>query len=591
MRQNTPRLWLLSASLPILVSSLNLISQPALAATESDTVEHQPNKTLQKPHTMGVYSSAAIPQQNNSMNAAKPHRLIQKRVKPEAHLDLNSHLPLTPLPLTPSHVPLSSTSSGSLDTQSLTNAAVPFTPKMAPNSYVQSTGTVAPPAKHASVEASAALHRPRTAASTLSDSTEVGEVPAPMRRLIFEMPKLTQLFNPPHSTQPPAIGASPLSFSFTAQQGSSAPATQALIIHNMGGGALKWTTADTTQWLTLSPASGTNTGTVVVAVNTGPLTVGTYTDTITVSATDAVPVAIPVTFTVTAAPVPPAIGASPLSVSLTAQQNSSTAVTQSVNISNTGGGTLTWTASETAPWLSVSPASGTGTGTITVSATAGSLSPGTLSASVNLSAPGAASKTIPVSFTVTAAPVPSAISITPSSLSFTATQSAANPATQTLSLKNSGGGTLTWSITDNQNWVTVGTTTGTTTTETDSVPISINTSGLQANTYTASITVTATGASNTPQTIPVTLTVNPPATSSATLHWDPNTEQDMAFYNVYVSKIQGTYGGAIATVPVGTVTYQATNLPVGNTYWFVVTAVDTQGNESTYSNEVSKSLP
>ncbi len=131
---------------------------------------------------------------------------------------------------------------------------------------------------------------------------------------------------------------------------------------------------------------------------------------------------------------------------------------------------------------------------------------------------------------------------------------------------------------------------GTTTTETDSITVSLNTGGLQANTYNASITVTATGASNTPQTIPVTLTLNPPATSSATLRWDPNPESDLASYRVYRSNTQGIYGAPVAVVPAGTVTYQATGLQTGNTYWFTITAVDSQGNESGYSNEVQKSI-
>ncbi len=585
MRQNIPRLWLLSASLPILVSGLPFISQPALATTEGDTIHHQPNKTSQKPHTMSVDGRTMISQQDNSVKTAKPHSLIQKRVRPEAQVDRHSTFPQTTSP-----VHSASPVTGSPDTHSLTNAAIPLTPKVAPHSHVRSTNTVPPPAKHAAIEASATLHNtPRASASTLSDSTDVGEAPAPMRRLLFEMPKLTQLFKPAHSAPPPAIGASPLNFSFTAQQGGSNPAPQTLTIQNTGGEALKWITSDSAPWLTLSPASGTNQGTVVLSVNTGTLTANTYTDTITVSATDAIPVIIPVTFTVTAASVPPAIGATPLSVTLTAQQNSSTAVTQSVNISNTGGGTLTWTASETAAWLTLSPASGTGTGTITVTAAAGSLTPGTYSASVNLSAPGATSVAIPVSFSVTA--LPSTINLSPSTLTFTATQGAANPAAQTLSLRNSGGGTLTWSVTDNQAWLSVSPASGTATTETDSITVSINTKDLVANTFTASVTITATGAANTPQTIPVTLTLNPPATSSATLHWDPNSEQDLAFYRVYMSNTSGVYGGAIATIPAGTVTYQVTNLPVTNTYWFTVTAVNTQGNESTYSNEVSKSIP
>jgi hypothetical protein len=226
---------------------------------------------------------------------------------------------------------------------------------------------------------------------------------------------------------------------------------------------------------------------------------------------------------------------------------------------------------------------------VAVSVTTGTLTAGSYSGSVTLSATGATSVTVPVAFTVAAAPVPPAIGASPTSLSFAATQGAANPGSQTLNITNPGGSTLTWSLTDNQTWLGLSITSGTTTTETDSVTVSVNTSGLSAATYNAAITVTATGASNTPQTIPVTLTLSAPATSSAALTWNANTDSDLAGYKVYRATASGAYGAPIATL--GNVTgYTATGLTVGTTYFFVITAYDQAGNESVFSNEVSKSI-
>jgi chitodextrinase len=59
---------------------------------------------------------------------------------------------------------------------------------------------------------------------------------------------------------------------------------------------------------------------------------------------------------------------------------------------------------------------------------------------------------------------------------------------------------------------------------------------------------------------------------------------------VYQSTTQGVYGTAIATVPAGAASYTATGLAIGTTYYFRITAVDTSGNESLPSNEVSKSI-
>jgi fibronectin type 3 domain-containing protein len=86
----------------------------------------------------------------------------------------------------------------------------------------------------------------------------------------------------------------------------------------------------------------------------------------------------------------------------------------------------------------------------------------------------------------------------------------------------------------------------------------------------------------------VTLTLNAPTTSSATLTWNANSEPDLASYNIYRTTNQGVYGAPVATVSAGTISYVATGLPVGNTYWFTITAVDSAGNESPKSNEVNK---
>ncbi|HKQ34348.1 MAG TPA: hypothetical protein VJT11_03490, partial [Nitrospiraceae bacterium] len=81
----------------------------------------------------------------------------------------------------------------------------------------------------------------------------------------------------------------------------------------------------------------------------------------------------------------PAIGASPTTLSFTATQGGANPANQIVTINNTGGGTLNWTASDSATWLTVSPASGTGNGAVTLSAATGSLATGSHTGSVTLS--------------------------------------------------------------------------------------------------------------------------------------------------------------------------------------------------------------
>jgi hypothetical protein len=79
----------------------------------------------------------------------------------------------------------------------------------------------------------------------------------------------------------------------------------------------------------------------------------------------------------------------------------------------------------------------------------------------------------------------------------------------------------------------------------------------------------------------------------ATISWNPPTTNedntpltDLAGYKVYYGAVSGNYS---TSINVGNVTtYQISNLTDGLTYYFATTAYDTSGNESVYSNEVSK---
>lgn len=81
-------------------------------------------------------------------------------------------------------------------------------------------------------------------------------------------------------------------------------------------------------------------------------------------------------------------------------------------------------------------------------------------------------------------------------------------------------------------------------------------------------------------------TATPSATSVA-LAWNANTDADLASYKVYVSTSSGMYGAAVATVPKPSTSFVVTGLQTSVTYFFVITAVDTSGNESPRSAEVS----
>jgi hypothetical protein len=101
------------------------------------------------------------------------------------------------------------------------------------------------------------------------------------------------------------------------------------------------------------------------------------------------------------------------------------------------------------------------------------------------------------------------IGYSPSSFSFEAEEGGANPSDQTLGIWNAGAETLNWSVSDDGAWLSLSPTSGSSTGETDDVTLSVDISGMSADTYTATITITAPGATNTPQTVPVSLTIAP----------------------------------------------------------------------------------
>lgn len=72
--------------------------------------------------------------------------------------------------------------------------------------------------------------------------------------------------------------------------------------------------------------------------------------------------------------------------------------------------------------------------------------------------------------------------------------------------------------------------------------------------------------------------------------WNPNTEPDLAGYKLYHGTASGQYGEPI---DVGNVTGHVMEITPqhGATYYFALTAYDTSGNESGYSDEATCFIP
>lgn len=104
---------------------------------------------------------------------------------------------------------------------------------------------------------------------------------------------------------------------------------------------------------------------------------------------------------------------------------------------------------------------------------------------------------------------PPAIGRSPSSFTRTVTRFT-NLASDTFNITNTGGGTLDYTISDNANWLSVNPTSGSATAEQDSISIDYSTATLAVGSYQGIVTITAPGASNTPQQVIVNLTVQDP---------------------------------------------------------------------------------
>jgi hypothetical protein len=202
------------------------------------------------------------------------------------------------------------------------------------------------------------------------------------------------------------------------------------------------------------------------------------------------------------APVAPSINVSPANLSFSFQMGGATPAAQTVAVSSSGTA-FSYSISSSAAWLSATPASGNTPGNVSVSVNPSGLAAGTYSGNVTITASGTSNspKTVPVTLTVTAA-TPS-ISASPASLSFSFQTGGATPAPQTLTVSSSGTA-FTYSIATSASWLMASPSSGTTP---GSVSVSVNPSGLAAGTYNGNVSITASGTSNSPKTVPVTLTV------------------------------------------------------------------------------------
>lgn len=213
---------------------------------------------------------------------------------------------------------------------------------------------------------------------------------------------------------PPALTASSAPLTFNVATGTS---TQTITIGNTGGEPLNWTASlppGAPSFVSLAPASGTllagaSTTTAVTVDATGQPGGTTVTTTVTITAIDPITGLIlagsPVTITVTINIPPPVMQLSSTTLTFTTTTGSNPA-SQTINITNTGGDALNWTAgTPSQPWLTASPTSGSDTASqssvVTFNVNVAGMSQGTYTATVDFTpAGGGTAQTMTATLTI-----------------------------------------------------------------------------------------------------------------------------------------------------------------------------------------------
>jgi hypothetical protein len=295
----------------------------------------------------------------------------------------------------------------------------------------------------------------------------------------------------------------------------------------------------------------------------------------------------------------PVIGVSSEAVGFQAVSGGAAPPTQSISISNQGGGTLSglsvgtqFTAGQPQGWLTATLGGTSAPTSVTLGIVPGTIAAGTYTATVTVSTslPSVAPNAITVTLTVTPGPT---IELDASTVQFIGAQGAANPANQTVGIDNSGGGTLgglalgtvTYGAGQPTGWLTP-TLSGATAPAT--ITLAANISGLALGSYTASIPVQSTQ----PNVAPVTLNVTLDVGSGALISLSPSSVTftgTVGGANPVGRNVAVTNGGpgALTGLSIGTITYGA-GQPTG---WLAATLSTTTAPANAILNATLGALP
>jgi uncharacterized protein (TIGR03437 family) len=309
---------------------------------------------------------------------------------------------------------------------------------------------------------------------------------------------------------PVAVTPALLSFVYRIDE-TAAPAPQTVSVFSAPPGLGFTAAVSSGNWLSIQlPVSVDTPGTLTVAINpTGLMTAGPLNGAITITPTGgAVPVTVPVTLLV----LPqsgPQLSATPSAETFTLTKGSSTA--GQITVSNTGGGTLQFSAVSDQPGWLATESNGSATfatpGTLGFSVSTAGLNPGLNTGHITIAGANA-SGNAEVTISVVVSASSDSIQLSKTSLIFTADTGGPLPPGQTIIVTEPAQSwTAQVQTITGGDWLQV-------TSAGAAATVSIIQTNLAPGEYYGSIAITAPTAANSPQTISVLLTVDPSGTEA-----------------------------------------------------------------------------
>jgi len=194
---------------------------------------------------------------------------------------------------------------------------------------------------------------------------------------------------------------------------------------------------------------------------------------------------------------PPQLSVLPSALSFTAVEGGGNPLPASIAVSNTGTGTLQWTASASGnpSWLTLSASSGAAPAVPTVNINAAALSAATYKSTITVSS-GSQQQTVGVTLTVVPA-VAAEFALSPAAIVVNTAAGSTTPITRVIEVPNAGTGTLAWTATSDtaSPWLSVTPTSGSSAAGNvpSTVTVQINPSGLAAGQYLGNIAFSSAG--------------------------------------------------------------------------------------------------